>query len=167
MSITKIALVLSLAAFTLGSPVSSAPLVPAPVQGCSGCAGSGGSSSASGGSCSGFVSVSVTVAGGKCQWVKTFDPVLISCSSVRPCRPTVERSWSGLTPGSTLGFCVEVGEEVLCLEPAPGVGSGGSGSDSRPSAPFGCSSAMTFSIGSGACGLSAAVAASCSGCGGS
>lgn len=167
MSLTKLSIVLSLSMLSLASAASPLPRAAAPVQGCNGCAGSGGSSSASGGTCSGFVSVNVTVAGGKCQWVKTFDPVFISCSSVRQCRPTVERSWSGLEPGSTLGFCVTSGEELWCLEPAPEVGGGGSGSDSRPSAPFGCASTLSFSISSASCGLSAAVAASCSGCGGS
>lgn len=138
---------------------------------CNGCTGSGATASASGGSCgSGFVSITVTVFNGKCKVFQSWDPPLIGCAQMRPCTPQVNRSWSGLSPGSDLEFCVTVGNDQLCLTPPPTVGPSGGGSDQRDSAEMGCTDdpngSRSFSISSPSCGLSASVNGSCSGCNG-
>jgi hypothetical protein len=148
---------------SVASPPASA------TQGCIGCIGSGGTASASGGTCgSGFVSITVTVASGRCRWFRGIDPEIIECIQFRPCVPQVTRTWSGLSPGSALDFCVTVGDDTLCLSPTPAVGPSGGGSDARDSAAMGCSDdpddTRSFSITSASCGLSASVNGSCSAC---
>ncbi len=163
MSFTRILTALTLAAVFFSAPatpVAKAALLPQ----CTGCTGSGGSSSSSGGSCGGFVSISVTLSGGKCRAVHFYEPWSVSCAAISACTPTVNRSWSGLPSGSELDFCILVGNEELCLAPKPTVGPSGGGSDSRSSSGISCGSSRSFSIGSSDCGLSASTDASCSAC---
>jgi len=169
MTIPKIVIALAMTTVLSGAPASSASPAAAVPQ-CAGCSGGGGSSSASGGSCGGFVSVSVTMTSGRCRVFHFYEPWSVACASTQGCTPTVQRSWSGLTPGSVIDFCVGVGQEVLCLDPKPVVGSSGAGSDSRSSSPMSCSNdpagSRSFSVSSASCGLSAAASASCTGCSG-
>lgn len=162
-----IAVVASL--FLLAAPTPPSAQLSGPGFGCTGCVGSGSSSSSSGGACGGMLSISVTVTSGKCRWsIGELDD--ISCRQVKGCVPEVTRSWSGLTPSSPLDFCVQLGEDLLCLEPKPSTGSSGTGEDTRGSAPLGCSddpgNGRTFSVSSAVCGLAAAATTQCSGCSG-
>ncbi len=151
-----------------GMPAPAVAPVPVPVVQCNGCTGMGGSNSASGGTCGGFVSINVVVNSGKCKWF--FSPDwMITCRQIYGCTPQVDRSWSGLDPGSTLDFCITTGDETMCLDPKPVASSGGSGSDSRPSSSLLCQDGgtRTYSVASPSCGLSASATGSCSSCTGS
>lgn len=107
----------------------------------------------------------VNVAKGKCRWMAFYEPWSLSCSPTQSCIPTISRSWTGLTPGTPLDFCVTVGSDILCVSPKPEVGPSGSGSDTRDSAGLDCDgNSRSFSVGSPSCGLSASTSGTCSTC---
>jgi hypothetical protein len=135
-------------------------------QTCAGCVGSGGSTAVSGGTCSGLVTISVTVTEGKCRWFLGYEDWILRCGQQKGCTPEITRSWSGMPANSALDLCVTIGPDVLCLQPPLSAGGSGEGQDSRNSASVACSdlSSPTYSIGSPSCGISASVTAYCSKC---
>jgi hypothetical protein len=143
-------------------------LVPGPQDACTGCIGVGGTASASGGSCGGLVVITVQVEHGKCRWAATDDPLYYECRQIKPCKPTITRTWSGLPPDTPVDHCVVVGGERFCLSPKPSSGADGSGTSVRTGPSLDCSDdpadQLTFTVESATCELAAQVTASCSVC---
>lgn len=152
--------------FALFAAPLSRPSSP-PAQACTGCIGNGGTAVASGGTCGGRVEISVTAANGQCKWFLTDEPLLLECKSTQGCKTTIVRSWSGLPTGSVVEFCVEAGDETLCLVKKNVVGAEGSGSSTRTGPVLDCKAGdgdLTFQVESAACGLAAEVTPTCSEC---
>jgi hypothetical protein len=152
----------------LVAPVPTAAPPAQSAQACTGCIGTGGMASSSGGSCGGFVQISVSVESGQCRWFITDEVALFECKKIQGCQSTITRTWSGLTPGTVVEFCVEVDGEQLCLQKKNLVDGDGSGSSQRAGPELPCSDdasqQVTFQIESESCGLSAGVTARCSEC---
>ena len=139
----------------------------APPQACVGCTGNGGTASASGGTCGGRVEISVTASNGQCKWFLTDEPLLFECKSTKGCETTIVRSWTGLPVGSIVEFCVELGDETLCLQKKNVVDGDGAGSSTRTGPSLPCKAGpgdLTFQVESEPCGLMAEVTPTCSEC---
>lgn len=138
------------------NPSSSAQDMP-PVLMCSGCTASGASNSYASGS-AGTVAIFVTASSGVCI------PGATNCEAV-PCSVTVDRTWSGVTQGTSVAHCFVQDKIRYCESPAPIVDGTGAGSSNR-SGTIACgkSTYFTVSAGSGTNQVIAGASASCTNC---